>query len=224
MDNIYLNSIWDRHGTNLQSELQLNYTTLKNTNFKSARLSLKRLLIRRCLEVLLFLIITTLLINFIIANKEPQYIISGFVLGLFTIIGALGGIWQLVLIIHLDYSKPVTLLLLQMEKLKIYSLQTLRLLILSFPFYFAYIIIGFKVLINFDIYSNADSPWLIWNTILCVLLIPFSIYLYSQLRINAKRNWLKKIIADSRGKQIAAAFNFINEIAAYKKNGGGIAR
>lgn len=220
MDNIDLNSIWDRHGTNLQSELQLNYTTLKNTNFKSARLSLKRLLIRRCLEVLLFLIVTTLLINFIIANQEPQYIISGFVLGLFTIIGALGSIWQLVLIIRLDYSKPVTLLLVQMEKLKIYSLQTLRLLILSFPFYFAYIIIGFKVLINFDIYSNADSPWLIWNVILSVILIPFSIYIYSQLRINTKRNWLKKFIADSGGKQIDAAFNFINEIAAYKKNWG----
>ena len=224
MKNIDLNSIWDKHGAYLQSELQLNYTTLKNTNFKSVRLSLKRLLIRRCLEVLLFLIITILLINFIIANKEPQYIISGLILGLFTIIGALGSIWQLVLIIRLDYSKPITFLLVQMEKLKIYSLQTLRLLILSFPFYFAYIIIGFKVLINFDIYSNANSAWLIWNTILSVILIPFSIYLYCQLRINTKRNRLKKFIADSGGKQIDAAFNFINEIAAYKKNGAGIAR
>ena len=80
MKNIDLNSIWDKHGAYLQSELQLNYTTLKNTNFKSVRLSLKRLLIRRCLEVLLFLIITILLINFIIANKEPQYIISGLIL------------------------------------------------------------------------------------------------------------------------------------------------
>ncbi len=224
MENIDLNNIWDKHGANLQSELQLNYTMLKNTNFKSARLSLKRLLIRRCLEVFLFFIITILLINFIIANKEPQYIISGLILGLFTTIGALGSIWQLILIIRLDYSKPITLLLVQMEKLKIYSLQTLRLLILSFPFYFAYIIIGFKVFINFDIYSNADSAWLIWNTILCVLLIPFSIYLYSQLRINAKRNWLKKLIADSGGKQIDKAFNFIKEIAAYKKNGAGIAK
>lgn len=218
MENFELNNIWEKHSTLLNSELQLNYATLKNTNFKSAHLNLKHLLIRRCLEALLFLFITTLLINFMIANKELQYLISGIVLGLFTIIGALGSIWQIVSILRLDYSKPVTLLLVQMEKLKIYSLQTLRLLILSFPFYFAYIIIGFKVLINFDIYSNADSPWLIWNVIFSVLLIPFSIYLYQQLRINTTRNWLKKFIADNGGKQIDAAFNFINEIAAYKKN------
>lgn len=217
MENFDLDNIWEKHGNILNSELHLNYSTLKNTNFKNTRRSLNYLLIRRYVEVSIFILITTLLINFIIENKEPQYIISGIVLTIFALVGAIGSIWQIISILRLDYSKPVTLILIQIEKLKIYSLQTLRLLILSVPFYFAYVIIGFKVVINFDIFSNSDSQWLISNVISSIILIPISIYLFRQLRINSKNNWLKKLIAENGGKQIDDAFNFLNEIEAFKK-------
>lgn len=219
MEDIDFKNIWDKHSTNLQSNLQLNYTSLKNANFKSTRLQLNRLVIRRCLEGFVFLMLVTLLLNFIIKNtSEPQYVISGVILSIFSIIGAMGSLWQIGLIFRLDYLKPVTDFLMQLEKLKLYSLQTLRLLLLSIPFYFAYIIIGFKVLFNFDIYSNTNSGWLIWNAVLSVLFVLFSIYIVKQLRVNAKRNWVKKLIADNGGKQIDAVIQLINEIVEYKKN------
>lgn len=219
MEDIDFKNIWDKHSTNLQSNLQLNYTSLKNANFKSTRLQLNRLVIRRCLEGFVFLMLVTLLLNFIIKNtSEPQYVISGVILSIFSIIGAMGSLWQIGLIFRLDYLKPVTDFLMQLEKLKLYSLQTLRLLLLSIPFYFAYIIIGFKVLFNFDIYSNTNSGWLILNAFLSVLFVLFSIYIVKQLRVNAKRNWVKKLIADNGGKQIDAAIQLINEIVEYKKN------
>lgn len=219
MEDIDFKNIWGKHSTNLQSNLQLNYTSLKNANFKSTRLQLNRLVIRRCLEGFVFLMLVTLLLNFIIKNtSEPQYVISGVILSIFSIIGAMGSLWQIGLIFRLDYLKPVTDFLMQLEKLKLYSLQTLRLLLLSIPFYFAYIIIGFKVLFNFDIYSNTNSGWLIWNAFLSVLFVLFSIYIVKQLRVNAKRNWVKKLIADNGGKQIDAAIQLINETVEYKKN------
>lgn len=219
MEDIDFKNIWDKHSTNLQSNLQLNYTSLKNANFKSTRLQLNRLVIRRCLEGFVFLMLVTLLLNFIIKNtSEPQYVISGVILSIFSIIGAMGSLWQIGLIFRFDYLKPVTDFLMQLEKLKLYSLQTLRLLLLSIPFYFAYIIIGFKVLFNFDIYGNTNSGWLIWNAVLSVLFVLFSIYIVKQLRVNAKRNWVKKLIADNGGKQIDTAIQLINEIVEYKKN------
>ena len=84
-----------------------------------------------------------------------------------------GSIGQIILIIKIDYSKPVTTLQLQLERLKVYSLQTLRLLFLSIPFYFAYIIVGFKLLFKLDIYAHADSKWLLWNIILSIAFCTF---------------------------------------------------
>lgn len=219
MENIDFKNIWNNHSSNLETNLEVNYASLKNANLKHTRLKLNSLVIRRFLEAFIFLFAIVLLINFIIKNdSEPQYVISGVTLGLFSIIGAIGNLWQIGLIFQLDYSNPVTNFLIQLEKLKLYSLQTLRLLFLSIPFYFSYIIIGFKLLFNFDIYSNANSVWLIWNIVVSLLLIPFSIYFVRQLRVSTKRNWVKKLIADNGGKQIESAIQFINEIVEFKKN------
>lgn len=219
MENIDFKNIWNNHSSNLQTNLEVNYTSLKTANFKRTRVQLKSLVIRRFLEAFVFLFAIVLLINFIIKNdSQPQYVISGVTLGLFSIIGVIGNLWQIGLIFQLDYSIPVTDFLIQLEKLKLYSLQTLRLLFLSIPFYFAYVIVGFKVLFNFDIYSNANSVWLIWNIVLSLLLVPFSIYFVKQLKVSTRRNWVKKLIADNGGKQIDSAIQFINEIFEFKKN------
>ena len=212
-------NIWNMHSSDLETNLEVDFASLKNANFKSTRLQLSQLIIRRFAEVLVFLFAFVLLVSFIINNNsEPQYVISGVILSVFSIIGVIGNARQLVLIFRLDYSKPVTDFLVQLEKLKLYSLQTLRLILLSIPFYFAYIVIGFKVLFGYDIYSYSNAGWLISNVVLSVLLVPFAIYIVSQLRVNAKRNWVKKMLADKGGKQIDSAIRFINEIVEYKKN------
>ena len=217
MEDVNLKHLWDKHSGNLQSDLNLDYDSFKNANFKNTRLQLNRLVIRRSLESLVFIIAVAFLMNFIVKNiAEPQYVISGVTLCIFSIVGAIGSLWQIVLIFRLDYAKPVINFLMQLEKLKIYSLQTLRLLLLSIPFYFAYIIVGFKVLIGFDIFSNSNSDWLIWNAVLSALFVPLSIYLVTQLRVTAKRNWVNKLMADNGGKQIDAAIQFINEIVGYR--------
>ena len=97
-------------------------------------------------------------------------------------------------------------------------MKTLRLFFISIPFYSAYIIIGYKVLFNYDIYGNANSNWVLWNLFLSILFVPFSIYVYKKLRLDAKSNWVKKLIADNGGKQIDSAIQFIDELVEYKKN------
>ena len=219
MEDIDFRNLWNNHSSNIQTNLEVNFTSLKNANFKSTRLQLNKLVFRRFAEALVFLVIAVLLLVFNIRNYSvPQYLISGVILCFFSIIGAIGNFWQIVLIIRLDYSKPVTEFLIQLEKLKIYSLQTLRLFFLSIPFYSAYIIIGYKVLFNYDIYGNANSNWVLWNLFLSILFVPFSIYVYKKLRLDAKSNWVKKLIADNGGKQIDSAIQFIDELVEYKKN------
>ncbi len=218
MKEINIENIWDKHSTGLENSLHLDHEALKNTELKKSQLQLNRLAFRRLIEGGFFLLILILLSEFIINNSTvPQYVISGTILGIFSLVGAIGSLWQISLILRLDYSKSVTDLLIHIEKIKLFGLQILKLLLLSIPFYFAYIIIGFKVLFDYDIYSNADSGWLKANLALAVILIPVSIYFINQLRINTKRTWVRKILTDNGGKQIDAAIKFINEIDEYKR-------
>ena len=209
---------WKDYATRLMSDLNLNHSILNEAKLKSTRLTLRHLMYRRIIETITFAIMLSLLLDFASNNYPiPQFVFSGAILALFCLVGFIGSIGQIILIIRLDYSKPVTTFQLQIEKLKAYSLQTLKLLLLSIPFYFAYIIIGFKAVFNFDIYSQSSINWLLWNLILSILFIPFSIWLYRKLNYKTKDSWIKSLIADNGGKQISSAIQFINEIEELKK-------
>lgn len=63
---------------------------------------------------------------------------------------------------------------------------------------------------------HANSKWVLWNLYLCILLVPFMLYLSRQLSVNAKSNRVKKLVADNGGKQIDSPIQFINEIVEYR--------
>ena len=213
-----LENVWASHREKIDSNVQLNDEVLMKQNFKNARWSLNKLLIRRVIEGVIFILLTVMLLDFILSNHALQYVISGGVLAVFSMIGLIGTIVQVFHIFKLNFDRPVTAFQLELEKLRLYSLQTLRLLFLSIPFYLAYIIIGLKVFLNFDIFSHANTGWLVWNIVLSVLLVPVAVYLYKQLRFGSGVNWLKKLIADNGGRQIDTAIHFVDEIIAYRKD------
>lgn len=214
-----IKNIWKNYSSKLSSNLKINLSSLKERNMNNTAHELKKLKRKRIAEALIFTILAALLINFTIRNiNTPQFILSGTILGIFTLIGLTGSLLQIGLIAKVDYSGPITTFQIQLEKLKTYSLQTFRLIILSVPFYFAYIVIGFKVLLNWDIYAYSNSSWLLWNLILSIVFVPLSIWLYKSLSYDSKKNWVKRMILDNGGKQIHSAIQFINEIEAFRKN------
>jgi len=218
MEDIDFKNLWNNYSSNLDAKLEINFASFKKTNVKKTRLHLYKLLFQRIIEGLLFVIFSALLAIFSINNYTvPQYLISGVILGCFSTIGAIGTFGQIILILRLNYSEPVIIFLVKLEKLKTYNLKTFKLLFLSCPFYFAYIIIGFKAIFNFDIYANSSSSWLLSNLVFSILLIPISIWLYKKLNFDAQSNWIKELIANNGGKQIDSSIKFINEIKEYQK-------
>ena len=220
MKNDYIKNIWESYSSSLYNNLNINLTRLQEKNVKKTRNALNGLFLRRTIESILFLIFAVLLLRFSIENSSTiHYIFSGLILMAFCLIGLIGSILQIVLIFRLDYSHPITSFQTQLEKLKIYSLQTLRLIFLSIPFYITYMIIGFKVLYDFDIFSNADSVWLIWNLGLTILFIPLTLWLVKILNYKTRTKWVQKLIFDNGGKQIHSAIQFLNEIEEFEKKG-----
>ena len=219
MEENSIKNIWNNYGTNLQADLEVNLSALNDVDLRSTRGQLNRLLYRRMAELVVFLAFLSLLSSFTIKYYEVfQFLISGVILGLFCLVGAIGSFWQVIQILRLDYTKSITLFQLQLEKLKTYSLQTMRLLLLSMPFYFTYIIIGFKIFLDLDIFALANSKWLFWNLILSITLIPLSLWVYRKLSYKTKSRWVKNMILENGGNQIHSAIKFINEIEEFKGN------
>ena len=220
MKNDNLKNIWESYSSSLHNNLNINLNQLQEKNVKKTRNALNGLLLRRTIESMLFLLFAVLLLKFSIENTSTiHYLFSGLILMTFCLIGLIGSILQIVLIFRLDYSQPITSFQTQLEKLKIYSLQTLRLIFLSIPFYITYMIIGFKVLYDFDIFSNADSSWFLWNLALAILFIPLTLWLVKILNYKTRTKWVQKLIIDNGGKQIHSAIQFLNEIEEFEKNG-----
>jgi len=184
---------------------------------KKAQSQINRLLITLSINLAIFIGLAAFLLNFIIENYPViHFMIAGGILLCFVLLGILGSISQISQALNIDYTQSVTECQEQLEKLKAYNLQTLRLLFLSIPFYFAYIIIGFKVWMNVDIYSSGNTEWLMGNLILSILFIPLSIWIYRVLNYHNARSWVRRMIADNGGRQIQAALGFLNEIDELK--------
>ena len=217
MDNKDIKNIWNSE--NEEINLNIDFSDLKSKNSIKMKRQINILIIRRAIEASLFMISAGFLINFAIQNNDlPQYLISALSLLIFTIIGIAGSMSQIVIALNLDYSEEITSFQRKLERLKLFSLQVMKLIFLSVPFYLAYVIIGFKSLFEFDIYSNSNSNWLIVNFIFSILLLPFSVWLYKKLSYKSKSKWVKSMIEDNGGKQIHSAMNFLNEIDRFSEN------
>ena len=56
-------NIWNMHSSDLETNLEVDFASLKNANFKSTRLQLSQLIIRRFAKVLVFLFAFALLVK-----------------------------------------------------------------------------------------------------------------------------------------------------------------
>ena len=216
-----LKAVWSDYNQTLDKNLKLNRSILREMNLDKAKSKMRTLMILRSAEALLFLVIVIGLWNFIADHffiSAPT--ISAFVLNVFGTIGLAGSIGQIALIAMIDYAGPVTSIQKQLAKIKSHNIQILRLVILSIPFYMAYIFFGFEFFFAVDLYEVADQKWLIANFIFSFCLVWPTLWLYKELGMKATtRKWIKKLIDDSGGKQITAAVEILNEVEKFEDEG-----
>lgn len=204
---------WNTYGEQLQTGKGLELSLVEEVKVMKAQMALTQLKWRRGIEAALFFVCFALLVNFIAVHFPTWYFMTAAgVLAVFSLVGLIGCIVEMALISQLDYATPVTVFQSQLQKLKAFDLQLLRLVFLSIPFYFAYIIIGFQSFLGVDIYANGTTAWLISNGVISLALIPFSIWLNRKLSYQAEINWVRSLVVENGGKQIQSALTFLGEI------------
>ncbi|MBD3273902.1 MAG: hypothetical protein GF372_01250 [Candidatus Marinimicrobia bacterium] len=181
---------------------------------KKAKVNLRRLLFFRIGESLIFLFIVIALWGYMVNHVGfSAPVISATILNVFSHIGLIGSITQIVLIARVDYSEPVLAVQERIAKVQSHGIQLLRLLFLSVPFYLAYIFLGWELLFGFDLFLYMDSTWFSAQLAFSALLIVPILWFVRE--INKKDpdfKWVRHLRENAAGRQTVAAAGFLSEI------------
>ena len=215
-----LKNIWNDYDKKLDKSLTLNRMFLKKINLDKTESKLNKLVWLRVLEGACFLLVMIFLGRFIASNLSfSAPVISAFVLDIFAIIGLTGNIKQIVLLKQIDYSGSISSIQKQIETVKIHSFQVFKLMILSTPFYLAYVFVGFKSFFNVDLFSVMSQQDVLINLLATVTMVIPTIWIYRQLSYkHAKYQWVKTFINTFGGEQVASAMVFLKELEEFESD------
>jgi hypothetical protein len=226
MDTNELKNMWQAYDARLEKSLTLNARCIEAIQSQKVKSAFTSLRSYKIYEMALGLLFLFALGKFLYANQAKFYFVAAAgVLMLFCVVAIIGAVKQIALIAQTRYDQNI---IDNQKKLTMFQssvlLQTsiikyLRLLLLSLPFYTAYIIIGFKLLFNIDIVTTGDHTWWIAQIILSLLFVPVSLWLYGKISINNMHiKWVRTFIESAGGKSIGKALRYIKELDEFEKD------
>jgi hypothetical protein len=147
----------------------------------------------------------------------PALAIAAVILGAFTITAIAGCVRQLILLHQISFTDSVTTIQSKLQTVKLHLLETSRLMILSLPFYFAYIMIGFDLLFGVNILTAAPRAYIYANAVVSLAFFIPAIWLFRHLNFrNAGNPVIRAFINGAGGKEMLAAMNFLNQIEEFQ--------
>ncbi|WP_299760199.1 hypothetical protein [uncultured Pontibacter sp.] len=177
------------------------------------------LLYQSVAELLIGVAVTVFLALFIYYNlSSMSLVVAAAIIMVFIVIAISGCIRQIIRINQFDYSRSVSENQQMLASLQAHIITYLRLSVLQLPLYFAYIMIGFKVIFGVNIWQVGDTSWLISQAILSILFAPLAWWLYRKISYkNLHISWVKRVVAASGGKHVTQAMAFLQEIDSFRK-------
>jgi len=213
-----LKKILAAYDTKLDKKLSLNVASLNNINLDNSEKKTKTILIYRIIEIVVFALLALFIGNYIATNwSQPHLAISGFIVGVFTLIALAGSIGQVTLLHQIDFAKPIVDIRKKIELVNTHGLLFMKLMFLSTPIWWSYVVVGSDYLFNVDLYANMDADfvlkYLMVNSLLIIPLVWFLNKLtYKKLHIK----WVRKTIGLFTGTKTMKALEFLNDIEEFE--------
>ncbi len=213
-----LKKILAAYETKLDKKLTLNVSSLKNINLDKSKKNTKTILIYRIIEIVVFALLALFIGNYIAINWSQTHLaISGIIVGIFTLIALAGSIGQITLLQQINFSKPIVDIRKKIELVNTHSLLFVKLMFLSTPIWWSYVVVGSDYLFNVDLYANMDADfvlkYLMVNSLLIIPLVWFLNKLtYKKLHIK----WVRKTIGLFTGTKTMKALEFLNDIEEFE--------
>lgn len=209
-----MKNVWASQNDKIDENIRLNKTLLNTLSTNKSESEMHRVALWAIAEGVTFLMIVIALGSYIsnhLTFTAPT--LSAVVLDIFAIIGLAGSIGQFVLIKLVDYSDGVRNVQKQIYAVREHRLKIGKLLLLSIPFYMAYVFLGFETMLGVDIYEHLSSVVVSFYTVSSVLMIPFAIWLYRKLSFNNMNvRWVRWLAEELGGRQLIVAADFLGDL------------
>lgn len=207
---------WQQQNNDSVEAIKINQTMLTKIKVNKKMKELTNMKWKRIIESSVFFYIIALLWLYIADDFSfSAPVISAFILNIFAIVGLAGSIGQILLISKIDYAKPVSELQKDIYYLCAHKLQLTKLLLMSVPFYMAYVFIGFDLLLGVDLFQHL-APHMIWfYSLSSILFLVVTIRLLAKLHYNnITIVWVKVTIQFIVGKRLVNMAQFINNLGS----------
>ncbi len=213
-----LKKILAAYDTKLDKKLSLNVASFKNINLAKSEKSTQAILKYRVIEIVFFSLLALFIGNYIATNWNQTHLaISGIIVGVFTLIALSGSIGQVALLQQIDFAKPIIDIRKKIELVNTHSLLFLKLMFLSAPIWWSYVVVGSDYIFNIDLYAHMDSDFVLkYLMINSLLIIPLVWFLNKLTYKNLHIKWVKKTIGFFAGAKTLNALEFLNDIEEFE--------
>lgn len=205
---------WQQQNSGTAAAIKINPTLLTEIKVNKQMKALSNMKWARIIESAVFFYIIVLLSQYIAKDFSiSAAMISAIVLNIFAIVGLAGNIGQIVLISKIDYSMPVSELQKGIYHLCSHKLQLTKLLLMSVPFYMAYVFIGFDLLWGVDLFQHLEQHMMWFYSSVSILLLIVTTCLLAKLHYNnIGISWVKSTIQFIMGERLVNMAQFINNL------------
>lgn len=198
-----MQTMWQAHSEKLDESMSLNKKLLQKIQAESNKSELNKLILTRAIEGIVFFCIVLSLGAYVASSWSlTAPVVSAFVLNVFAIVGLAGSIGQIALLSKIDFSKPMKETLNDLIAVRTHSLNVFKLLILSAPFYMAYVFLGYDLFFGVDLFSLMSADTAIRFSVVALIFGALVALLVHKLKPENRTNkliaWLYQEISGRR--------------------------
>ena len=198
-----MQSVWQAHSEKINESMSLNKKLLQKIQAEGNKSELNKLILTRAIEGIVFFCIVLSLGTYMASSWSlTAPVVSAFVLNVFAIVGLAGSIGQIALLSKIDFSKPMKEILNDLIAVRTHSLNVFKLLILSAPFYMAYVFLGYDLFFGVDLFSLMSADTAIRFSVVALIFGALVALLVHKLKPENRTNkligWLYQEISGRR--------------------------
>lgn len=218
MEAAELKKILAAYDTKLDEKLSLNLASFKSINLDKSEKKTLSILKYRIIEIVVFSLLAMFMGNYIASNWTQTHLaISGIIVGVFTLIALSGSVGQVVLLQQIDFAKPIVDIRKKIELVNTHGLLFVKLMLLSTPIWWAYIVVGGDYMFNIDLYAHMDADFVLKYLMVNSLLIIPLVWFFNKLTYkNLHIKWVRKTIGLFTGSKTMKALEFLNDIEKFE--------
>ena len=219
MEATQLKEMHAAYDNKLDKTLRLNTASIEKLQRQKSQNSTNRFLRYRIFEVVLFACLALSLGWYTANNWDQTHLaVSGIIFHIVTLVALAGSIGQVVLLQQVDYSKPVVAIRKKIEYVNAHGLLFVKLVFLSAPVWWSYVLVGFDFFFGLDVYVHLEPDFVVRYLIVNLLLIVPLVWFLNKLSYKKLHiKWVRKTLGLFTNSNTLKALEALSDIKEFEK-------